>query len=119
MVTAVTSFTRSGVADWLVQRVSAVILLAFFGYLAYLFAGGLDYPGWAELFERTWMKIFTLLALLSLVAHAWIGMWGVLTDYLTERLLGPKGNVLRIGAQLLIALSLVIYAIWGVQVIWG
>lgn len=119
MVTAVTSFARSGVADWLVQRVSAVILLAFFGYLTYLILGGLDYATWSALFAQTWMKVFTLLALLSLVAHAWIGMWGVLTDYLTERLLGPKGNVMRISLQLIIALALAVYAIWGVQVIWG
>ncbi|MGB0744865.1 MAG: succinate dehydrogenase, hydrophobic membrane anchor protein, partial [Opitutales bacterium] len=30
MVTAVTSFARSGLADWLVQRISAVILAAYF-----------------------------------------------------------------------------------------
>jgi succinate dehydrogenase / fumarate reductase membrane anchor subunit len=57
--------------------------------------------------------------MLSLAAHAWIGMWGVFTDYLTERALGPKGNVLRIGLQLLPSLSLVIYVIWGVQIVWG
>jgi hypothetical protein len=60
---------------------------------------------------------------LSLAAHAWIGMWGVLTDYLTERLMGPKGNVLRIG-QLLTRCCRVrdlggadylvlVYVIWG------
>ena len=42
---------------------------------------------WKALFEQTWMRIFSLLAILSLAAHAWIGMWAVLTDYLTERLL--------------------------------
>mgnify|MGYP000591469002 CR=1 FL=1 len=119
MVTAVTSFARSGVADWLVQRVSAVILLAFFAFVGYQLVSGTDYAAWSALFAQTWMKVFTLLALFSLVAHAWIGMWGVLTDYLTERLLGAKGNVMRITLQLLIALALVIYLVWGVQVIWG
>lgn len=118
MVTAVTSLTRSGLADWLVQRVSAVILLAFFGFIGFVLFSGTDYTQWTTLFERSWMKVFTLLSLLSLGAHAWIGMWGVLTDYLTERLLGPKGNVLRIGLQLVVSLSLVIYVIWGIQVIW-
>ncbi len=119
MVTAVTSLARSGLADWLVQRVSAVILLAYFGYVGFLLLGGIDYAQWSALFDRSWMKVFTLLALLSLAAHAWIGMWGVLTDYLTERLLGPKGNVLRIGVQLLVSLALVVYVIWGVQVVWA
>ena len=119
MVTAVTSLARSGLADWLVQRVSAVILLAYFAYVGALLVSGVDYAGWSALFDRSWMKVFTLLALLSLAAHAWIGMWSVLTDYLTERLLGTVGNVLRIALQLLISLSLVVYVIWGIQVVWA
>ena len=35
MVTAVTSFGRSGVSDWLMQRVSAVILLAYFTVIGF------------------------------------------------------------------------------------
>ena len=42
------------------------------------------------------MRIFSLLALLSLAHHAWIGLWAVFTDYLTERLMGATGNVLRL-----------------------
>ena len=114
MVTAVTSLSRSGLSDWLVQRVTAVILLALFG-----FVGGVTYEEWSGLFDQTWMKVFALLAALSLAAHAWIGMWGVFTDYLTERLMGSRGNVLRIGLQLLTSLSLVIYVIWAVQIIWA
>lgn len=119
MVTAVTSFSRSGLSDWLVQRVTAVILLAFFGLVAVKIVGGVTYAEWSVLFDATWMKVFAFLAILSLGAHAWIGMWGVFTDYLTERLMGSKGNVLRIGLQLFTSLSLVAYVIWGVQVVWG
>ena len=46
-------------------------------------------------------------------------MWGVLSDYVTERLMGPKGNVLRFLLQLLIGALLFIYLIWGIQIIWG
>jgi succinate dehydrogenase / fumarate reductase membrane anchor subunit len=119
MVTAVTSLSRSGLSDWLVQRVTAVILLAYFAFLATRLSGGVTYPEWAALFDQAWMKVFTLLALLSLAAHAWIGMWGVFTDYLTERLMGHKGNVIRIALQLLTSLSLVIYVIWGIQIVWA
>jgi len=118
VVTAVTSLSRSGLSDWLVQRVTAVILLAFFGFVGFTVLGGVSYEEWSGLFSRTWMKVFTLLAVLSLAAHAWIGMWGVFTDYLTERLMGSRGNVLRIGLQLLTSLALVVYVIWAVQVIW-
>jgi succinate dehydrogenase / fumarate reductase membrane anchor subunit len=102
----------------LVQRVTAVILLTFFGFVGFKVLGGVTYEEWSGLFAQTWMKVFTLLAVLSLAAHAWIGMWGVFTDYLTERLLGSRGNVMRIGLQLLTSLALVVYVIWAVQVIW-
>lgn len=118
MVTAVTSLSRSGLSDWLVQRVTAVILLSFFAFIGVKLVGGISYAEWSALFSQGWMKIYALLAALSLAAHAWIGMWGVFTDYLTERLMGPRGNVLRIGVQLITSLALVIYVIWAVQIIW-
>ncbi|MBN7798880.1 succinate dehydrogenase, hydrophobic membrane anchor protein [Parahaliea mediterranea] len=119
MVTAVTSFGRSGLSDWLVQRVSGVILLAYFLFMGYAVATGGDYASWKALFAQTWVKVFSLMALLSLAAHAWIGLWSVLTDYLTERLMGTTGNVLRITLQILIVLVLFVYVVWGVQILWG
>ncbi|GAB3308103.1 succinate dehydrogenase, hydrophobic membrane anchor protein [Haliea atlantica] len=119
MVTSVTSFGRSGLSDWLLQRVSGVILLAYFLFILAAVAGGVDYASWRALFDQVWVKVFSLMALLSLAAHAWIGLWSVLTDYLTERLMGTTGNVLRISLQLLISLALFIYVVWGVQILWG
>ncbi|SRR6056297_570672 len=119
MVTAVTSFGRSGLSDWLLQRVTGVILLLWFVYIGVVLLGGVDYNTWDALFERTWMKIFTLLAILSLAAHAWIGMWSVGTDYLTQRLLGTAGNMLRLAFQIGCGLAIFIYVIWGVQILWG
>jgi succinate dehydrogenase / fumarate reductase membrane anchor subunit len=119
MVTAVTSFGRSGVSDWLVQRVSAVILLAYFVCIGGTLLGGVDYPAWKAMFELTSMRIFSLAAILSLAAHAWIGIWMVLTDYLTERLLGTKGNVLRFICQTLSSLLIFVYVVWGIQILWG
>ena len=119
MVTSVTSFGRSGLSDWLVQRVSGVILLAYFVCIGATLMGGVDYAQWKAMFELTSMRIFTLLAILSLAAHAWIGMWAVGTDYLTERLMGPKGNVLRLAYQIGCGLVIFVYVIWGVQILWG
>ena len=119
MVPSVTSFSRTGLSDWLIQRVTSVILLAYFLLIAYQLMGSVDYTSWMRLFEQTWMKVFTLMAALSLAAHSWIGLWSVFTDYLTERMLGPKGNVIRLVSQLGASLALVGYVIWVVVIIWS
>jgi succinate dehydrogenase / fumarate reductase, membrane anchor subunit len=114
MVTNITSFGRSGLSDWLIQRVSAVILalytLFMVGYL--LFNPGLDYATWSGLFAQTWMRIFSLLAFVSLAAHAWIGLWTVTTDYL-------KSTGVRVGAQIVIILAIFVFLVWGIQILWG
>ncbi len=119
MVTSVTSFSRTGLSDWLIQRVTSLVLLAYFLLIAYQLTGSVDYTSWLALFDQTWMKVFTLMAALSLVAHAWIGLWSVFTDYLTERMLGPVGNIIRLVCQLGASLSLVGYVIWIIVIVWS
>jgi len=118
MVTSVTSFSRTGLSDWLIQRVTSVILLSYFIFVAYQLAGSIDYTSWRGLYDQTWVKVFTLLAALSLAAHSWIGLWSVFTDYLTERMLGPWGNVVRLLCQLGASLALLVYVIWVVVIVW-
>jgi len=119
MVTAVTSMGRSGLYDWLMQRATAVVLLAYFLLIGFVLLGGVDYPSWKALYSHTWMRIFSLLALLSLGMHAWVGLWAVFTDYLTERLLGTTGNVLRMVAQAVCAVIMFTYVVWGIPILWG
>ena len=119
MVTAVTSMGRSGLYDWLMQRVTAVILLAYFQLLGWVLSGGIDYVSWKALYGQTWMRVFSLLALLSLGMHAWVGLWAVFSDYLTERLMGTTGNVLRFVAQVVCAIIMFTYVVWGIQILWG
>ena len=119
MVTAVTSMGRSGLYDWLMQRVTAVILLAYFLLLGWVLSGGIDYVSWKALYGQTWMRVFSLLALLSLGMHAWVGLWAVFSDYLTERLMGTTGNVLRFVAQVVCAIIMFTYVVWGIQILWG
>lgn len=119
MVTIVTSFGRSGLSDWLLQRVTAVILLSWIICVGSTLLGGVDYASWKAMFELTSMRIFSLLAILSLAVHAWIGMWAVFTDYVTERLLGPKGHAIRFCLQILCILTIFVYVVWGIQILWG
>lgn len=114
MVKSMTNFGRSGVSDWVMQRVSAVILALYTLFLVgYVLATPeMGYAQWAGLFEQTWMRIFSMLALLALMAHAWIGVWTVITDYL-------HGTSIRFLAQTLSVLILFVYLIWGIQIFWG
>ncbi|MEO6698735.1 MAG: succinate dehydrogenase, hydrophobic membrane anchor protein [Paraperlucidibaca sp.] len=116
-----TSFSRSGLSDWLAQRVSAVILAVYtvwlFGWI--IAHPGVDYATWHSFMTTTPMRIFTLLALLSFVGHAWIGMWTVTTDYMTSMQMGPKANVLRLLVQMAMAIALFVVIVWGIQIIWG
>lgn len=121
MVTSVTSLGRSGVYDWLVQRVSAVVLLCWFLFMAGFLAShsDLSYADWQALFSRTWMRFFTLGAMLSLVAHAWVGMWTIFTDYFSASMLGRKATVVRLLFQLACLLVLAVYLLWCVQILWS
>jgi len=56
--------------------------------------------------------VFTLLALFSVLIHAWIGMWQVLTDYV-------KPLAVRMLLQLAIVVALLVYVIYGFVVVWG
>jgi len=114
MVTTVTNYGRSGLSDWLVQRVSAVILAVYSIFMvAYLLLNPqLDFAQWQALFNNTSMRIFSLMALLSLGAHCWIGLWSVSTDYF-------KPFLLRFVFQMVVGLLMFIYTVWGVQLLWG
>jgi succinate dehydrogenase / fumarate reductase membrane anchor subunit len=65
------------------------------------------------------MRIFSLLTLLSILAHAWIGIWCVLTDYITIRLIGPKATPIRMFLQLVVIAVILLYAVWTIDILWG
>ena len=121
MVTSVTSLGRSGLFDWMAQRLSALILLAWTLYLAarLLLAQELDYASWRALFDAPFMRTFSLIALLSLCAHAWIGVWTVTTDYLNTAHLGRAGTAVRLLTQAACALLTLAYLLWGARIFWG
>jgi succinate dehydrogenase / fumarate reductase membrane anchor subunit len=121
MVTSITSYGRSGTADWLMQRVSAVILLAYFlcvgGFI--VTTADLTFDVWSAYFNNRAMRIFSLLAIIALAAHAWIGIWGVSTDYLTQRMAGSKGDTLRWIFQAGCAVLIFVYFVWTIEILWG
>ncbi|WP_343683023.1 succinate dehydrogenase, hydrophobic membrane anchor protein [Acinetobacter baylyi] len=116
-----TGLTGSGSRDWFIQRISAVVLAVYtvviFGWI--LFHGGFSYEQWSGFMMTLPMKILSLLAILSLAAHAWIGMWQVFTDYVTTRQMGPSASGLRLVLTSAVILAVFVFAIWGIQIFWA
>ncbi|MDG1475063.1 MAG: succinate dehydrogenase, hydrophobic membrane anchor protein, partial [Porticoccaceae bacterium] len=121
MVTSVTSFGRSGLSDWLVQRVTAIVMALYVLFVvAFLLATpDLGYSQWAALHKSLPMRMFSLLTMISIAAHAWIGMWCVLTDYITVRMIGPKATAIRIFFQLGMISMTLLYLLWAIDILWG
>jgi succinate dehydrogenase / fumarate reductase membrane anchor subunit len=122
MVTNVTNLSRSGLFDWVFQRVSAVILLVWFVVvLGYLLVNGdsLTHEQWLGFMTSSGMRIFSLLALIMLGAHAWVGLWTISTDYFTDRALGRAGLMIRFSFQAVCGVVMFAYFIWGLGIFWG
>lgn len=115
MVKRVVVGAHYGLRDWLVQRVTAVVILAFTVLLlgAIVMAPSpLDYAGWKGIWSHGFLRLAALLALVSLLLHAWIGVRDIFMDYI-------QATGLRLGLQVLVILALVYYGAWSVQILWG
>ena len=121
MVTSATSLGRNGLYDWLIQRITAVLLgLYTIGMLAFfLIHPDLDYQGWSAFMGALPMQVVNTLMLLAIATHGWVGLWTVATDYLTRRQMGGPATAVRLIVEVLIALALFVYLLWGLVMIWG
>lgn len=113
MVTSITTCTRNGLGDWLLQRVTALILGAFAIYLLVfcLHHAPMTFEAWQRLWSCIGFRIFATLVLLSILGHAWVGIWTVLTDYV------PRPS-LRLILEVLLILFLLTYTISGCWILW-
>ncbi|MDD2776291.1 MAG: succinate dehydrogenase, hydrophobic membrane anchor protein [Gallionella sp.] len=114
MVDRVVVGAHYGLRDWLVQRITAVVMAVYVvlgvGYV--LWQSPADYAAWHQLFAGQAVKTFSLLFLLSLFYHAWIGVRDIVMDYV-------KPASVRLVIHTLVILALVLYIIWSVQILWG
>jgi succinate dehydrogenase / fumarate reductase membrane anchor subunit len=114
MVNRVVTGAHYGLRDWLAQRVTAAVMALFTLFIAgyLLMQREVDYDVWTGLFSNNVMRSFALLFLLSLFYHAWIGVRDIVMDYVK-----PTG--IRLLVHVLVILTLVMYVIWSVQILWG
>jgi succinate dehydrogenase / fumarate reductase membrane anchor subunit len=103
-----------GSKDWLVQRVTAVVMAAYTILVLglALWNGGIDYALWKALFARGAWKLATFVFMLALCWHAWIGVRDIWMDYVK-----PVGA--RLTLEVLTVLALAAYVGWTVQILWG
>ena len=113
-VEKIMSLTHNGLFDWLIQRVTAVLMgLYVFFILGFLILHpNLQFADWHGLFSCGAMRIFSFLVLLSIVTHSWVGIWTVLTDYV-------KCFYLRLSLEILMILALLSYLALGIKILWG
>lgn len=114
MVTNVTSLTGNGLKDWLIQRVTALYFAVYSLFLlGYIIAHPqLGFEQWQALFHCALFQIASVIALLALSLHAWIGVWTVTTDYM-------KCTAIRLSVQMLVLTWLLSQFVWGLMIIWG
>ena len=103
-----------GWRDWLVQRITALIMILFtLTVIAQrVFSkGNIGYALWAGIFAAQWMKFLAFSVIVALAWHAWVGMCSIWMDYVK-----PAG--IRLALQVFTIVWLVGCAGWGFQVLW-
>lgn len=114
MVNRIVTGAHYGLRDWLLQRITAIVM-AFFTLLVavvLLTHQPLHFDEWQSLFHNQWVRFASLLFLLSLFLHAWVGIRDIAMDYLHHA-------GFRLAVEVLTILVLIIYAAWSVQILWG
>jgi len=114
MLNRIVTGAHYGLRDWLIQRVTAVLMVLYtlilVGY--WLMQPVLDYNSWTLFLSNDVVRTFSLLFLLSLFYHAWIGVRDIVMDYV-------KPAFIRLLIHVLVILALLLYVIWSVQILWG
>ena len=72
-----------GLRAWLLQRLSAVYMVFYLLAAVVILSRSapLDYTTWLGLFHAPLSNILTILFILLLLGHAWVGLRDILVDY--------------------------------------
>lgn len=103
-----------GLRDWLLQRLTAVVMAGYtlFVFVWFLARPARSFADWNGLFEETWFRVGTMLFMLALIYHAWVGMRDILMDYLS-------GTGIRLVAQCAVGFVLLVYVVWSAAILWA
>jgi succinate dehydrogenase / fumarate reductase membrane anchor subunit len=103
-----------GLRDWLIQRITALVLTAFvlLMVLDVAVTGHLDYGAWSAIFAPVPMKLLTVLAIVALCYHAWIGVRDIWMDYI-------KPVAVRLALHVVTILWLAYCLLWSIEILWS
>lgn len=113
MVSRVVTGAHYGLRDWLAQRITAVIMAVYsvIAVVVFIVNKNITYSVWRDLFSQGWMRVGTLLFVVSLAWHAWVGVRDILMDYI-------KPDGLRLTLQVCTLLVIAAYVGWSIQILW-
>ena len=121
MVKNVTSLSRSGLSDFVLQRFSAAVMalytLCVLGF--FLVTPELSHAKLVAYFSSPAMLAFSTLLILSTAAHAWIGMWTIGTDYIQAHYFGAHATSFRLIYQAGCVAIIFLYVVWALQLFWS
>lgn len=121
MVVGLLSARNRGLLDFVMQRVSALVLglytLCLLGFL--VSHSELSQVEWVGFMQSMPMMIFSTVSLVSLCVHAWVGMWTIGTDYIRTFSFGKRSTFLRQVYQAFVVALLLAYLGLGSSIIWS
>ena len=103
----------NGFMPWLMQRITAIYMALYMPVALFIIISGMPWHfiEWQTLFANVWVALATLLFFLALLFHAWVGLRDVIIDYI-------NWMDLRLVALSLVALFLLVNALWVVKILW-
>ena len=113
MVTKLYKLKKTGIFDYVLVRITAVIQAVYFSVITFYWLVNRDfkYEQLSNFFDILIIEIFTVIVAISIAYHSVRGIWNVATDYLTQAQIGASAKVLRpmvIGFSWLQSLGLII-----------
>ena len=109
----VTTGAHYGWKDWLAQRLTGTLVLVFVvALMARFLTGDNSYETWHSFMTGGVMRMLTLLTILAVCYHAWIGVRDIWMDYI-------KNTGLRLALHVFTILWLIGCAAFGVSALFN
>lgn len=108
-----------GVTGFLVQRLSSLLLASYALCLTgfFLFASDVGADTLGAFFGNAVMRGFGFVALVSFVAHAWVGLWTIGTDYIRPHYFGRFSALARMLYHGIVLVMLCGQSVWWLLII--